>query len=120
MDPQAIAIFVAAGLCSPVLGYLAHLLIDMAKVRKAHQALEAEPLIFEGSSFRELRCAAGNRLMGPGRVLKLEPGRVLVGSEDGARTPFTGQDFQSCYAQWVTTDAELAAAAANPDLGRMS
>lgn len=120
MNPEAIAAFVAVGVASPLLGYVAHLLIDVAKVRKAHRALEAEPLVFEGSRFSRLLCAAGTELMGPGQLLKLEPGRVLVGTDDGRRMPFTGQQFQAMHPEWITTDQELDAAAADPDLGKMT
>ena len=119
MDPKAIAIFVLVGLFSPILGYIAHLLIDKAKVRKAHQRLEQEPLVFEGSRFSRLLCSAGTQLMASGRILRLEPGRVLVGSDDGRRMTFSGQEFESMHPVFTTTDQELDASMARPEAGRL-
>ena len=120
MDPKAVAAFVAVGLASPVLGYLAHLLIALAKTRQAHQRLEAEPLCFQGSRFRRLLSPSGVQLMGAGRIARLEAARVLAVSDDGASTPFTTLEFAALDVAYVSTDAELAAAAADPRAGRLA
>lgn len=120
MTGDALFAFIVFGALSPILGWCAHLLVDWAKTRKAHAALEKEPLVFEGSRFERLLSREGAELLGPGRLLKLEPGRVLVGTDDGRRMAVSGVDFHAMRPQWVTTDQELSAALANPHLGRMS
>ena len=105
--PELIA-FVAFGLLSPILGWLAHLVIDKAKVHKAHKRLDDEPLVFEGSRFRRLLCTAGSTLMGPGMIAELELGRVMVVSDEGDRMTFSGQEFEAMHPVWTWTDQDLA------------
>ena len=103
MDPKAILAFAAVGLASPVLGYAAHLLIHWHKTRQAVRFLEADPLVYEGSTFRKILTADGGQLMGPGCIESLEPGRVLAASSDGAvHVPFDPLEFKSVYPHWVS------------------
>lgn len=108
IDPKAIAAFVLIGLLSPVLSYWAHWLIDRHRTRKAIQFLEADPLVFEGSRFRKILTADGGQLMGSGRIVSIEPERVLAGSSDGSvLVPFDALEFKSMYPHWLDgTDAE--------------
>ena len=101
MDPSSIAVFLGTTLASPLLVWMMHQLIDKAKVRKAHKRLRDEPLVFEGSRFSRLLGAAGTPLMGPGKIARLEPGRVLVVSDDGWWMTFTGQEFEAMHPQFV-------------------
>lgn len=106
MDLASILVFAGTALVSPILGWLAHLCIDKAKVRKAHRRLRDEPLVFEGSRFSRLLGAAGTQLMGPGRIARLEPGRVLVVSDDDAWMTFTGQEFEAMHPQFAASQDE--------------
>lgn len=116
IDPKAIAAFLLIGLCSPLLSYGAHRLIDRHRLRKAVAFLEADPLVFEGSRFRKLLTADGGQLMGPGRIVEIEPGRVLVASSDGsALVPFDPLEFKSMYPHWVSGRGEPALAPAAPN-----
>ena len=105
IDPKAIAVFLLIGLCSPLLSYAAHRLIDGYRTRKAVAFLEADPLVFEGSRFRKLLTADGAQLMGSGRIESIEAGRVLVASSDGsALVPFDPLEFKSMYPHWLSAD----------------
>ena len=106
IDPRAIAAFLLIGLCSPLLSYGAHRLIDGHRTRKAVAFLEADPLVFEGSRFRKLLTPDGAQLMGPGRVESIEPGRVLVASSDGSvLMPFDPLEFKDAYPHWLAADS---------------
>ena len=115
IDPKAIAAFVLIGLLSPVLSYWANRLIDRHRTRKAVEFLEAEPLVYEGAEFRKLLTADAAQLLGPGRVVSIEPGRVLVASSDGAvRVPFDPVEFKSAYAHWLDPGSAPGAAGRGP------
>ena len=119
IDPKAIAAFLLVGLLSPLLGYWAQRLIDRHRTRKAIEFLEADPLVYEGARFRKLLTGEGAQLLGPGRVVSIEPDRVLVESSDGAvRVPFDGVEFKSAYPQWLAGDPDPAMPARpSPDIG---
>ena len=102
IDPKAIAAFLLIGLLSPVLNYWAQRLILRHKTRKAIEFLEADPLVYEGAQFRKVLSVDGVQLLGPGRIVSIEPNRVLVASSDGAvLVPFDGVEFKSAYPQWL-------------------
>ena len=106
MDPRAIAAFILAGLLSPLLGYGAHRLIHWHKTRQAHKFLDDDPLVFEGARFRKLLAPDGGQLLGAGKIVEIESGRVLVASsDDSVQIPFTGVEFQSMYPHWLVADA---------------
>ena len=110
IDPKAIAAFLLIGLCSPVLSYGAHRLIDRYRTRKAIAFLEADPLVFEGARFRKILTADGVQLMGPGRVESIESGRVLAASSDGSvLVPFDPLEFKSAWPHWLAADSEAPA-----------
>lgn len=107
IDPRAIAAFVLIGLLSPVLSYWAHLLIDRHRTRQAIAFLEADPLVFEGARFRKILTPDGAQLMGAGRVVCIEPGRVLVATADGdALLPFDGLEFKAMYPHWLGGESQ--------------
>ncbi|MDE0109911.1 MAG: hypothetical protein OXN96_19065 [Bryobacterales bacterium] len=115
VDPKAIAAFVLVTLASPVLGYWAHALIAWHKTRKAHDFLDADPLVFVGARFSRLMTPDGAQLLGAGRVELIERGRVLVSVADGtALVPFTGVEFQSMYPLWLDASAPSAPPARLP------
>ena len=100
MNLESILVFAVTALAAPVLGWVAHLFIDAAKVRKAHRRLETEPLVHEGARFRQLLSDGGAPLMGPGRIARLQRGRVLVVADDGREMTFTGQEFEAMHPQF--------------------
>ena len=101
IDPKAIAAFMAVALASPVLTYIAHALIDWHKTRKAQAFLEADPLVFEGARFRKLLNADGTQLIGAGRIVEMDGGRLLAASDDGAFVPFDAPEFKSMWPHWL-------------------
>ncbi|MYI74933.1 MAG: hypothetical protein F4057_06335 [Acidobacteria bacterium] len=105
MDIRAIAAFVLVGLASPVLAYAARALIDRHRTRAAQKVLDAAPLVFEGSRFRKLLAAGGAQLMGAGRIVEMERGRLLAAGDDGALVPFDALEFKSMWPHWLPGEA---------------
>ncbi|MDE0382404.1 MAG: hypothetical protein OXI22_00840 [Defluviicoccus sp.] len=116
MDLSSILVFAGTTLASPLLVWIMHQLIDKAKIRKAHKRLRDEDLIHEGARFSRLLGAAGTQLMGPGRIVSLEPGRVLVVSDEGAWMTFTGQEFEAMHPQFVAAPQQDAGPEGSPNL----
>ena len=112
MDAAAIGSLVVVGLVSPVLAWLAGILIQGQKVRRAHKRLRDEPIVFPGSTFSTLFTDAGAALMGPGRIADLEKARIVVESlEGGQRITLTPLEFEAMHPVWTATDEQIAASA---------
>ena len=110
MDAAAIATFAAVGVASPVLAWLAGILIQGQKVRRAHVRLRDEPEVFPGATFSRVYTDAGAPLMEAGRVASLERGRIVLASADGKRRiTLTSLEFEAMHPVWTSTDEQIAA-----------
>ena len=109
MDSAAAASFVAFGLLSPVLAWLANIFIGMQKNRRAYVALREAPIVYPGSHFSAL-FENGANIMGAGRIQSLEKSCVTLESTDGPhRMLLTCVEFQAMHPYWTTTDDEIRA-----------
>ena len=114
MDAAAVGTLVFVGLVSPVLAWLAGILIQGQKNRRAYVMLRDEELVFPGSTFSQLFTAAGTPLLGAGRIAILGRKRILVESLDGGqRIPLTPLELAAMHLVWTTTDEQIAASIAD-------
>jgi len=99
--------FVAIGVFSPVLAWIASWLIAKAEARRVHQRLKLSPFVFPKATFSRV-LEGGAEIFPAGRVASLERGRIVLETMDGAeRLEMTLAEFENCHAPCTSTDQEI-------------
>ena len=111
MSASGIVTFIAVGLASPVLGWIASLLIQATRARRAYKRLRDDPLVFRDSTFNRCVGPSGNVIMQAGRIAQLSRRRILLETTPpGERIPMTILEFEPCHCAWTTSDEQIKAA----------
>ena len=118
MDTTALFTLTVVGLLTPVLAWLASLLIAKAESRRILKKLRDAPLVFPGSTFARVFNAGGAEIFGPGRIAKMELGCIEIESMDGKlRMAENLKGFDSWDPVWTTTPEEVRMSGRSGKLG---